>query len=305
MTVANTKTRRKSKRKTESDAALGIVELAGEEEAIEKVKMEENSAGGNGLEDSGEIEPDGAQIVDSELHALLKTPAGLRGAIEAILFASPDPLGPRRIANICGLDNTRMIRNLIEQIRIDYDKERRGFQINETAGGYQMATLPMFADLILRLRNRKRRPALSPAALETLAIIAYRGPVIRAEIEAVRGVESSGTIRNLIDMGLVEMAGRKDVIGRPPMYATTDQFLRTFGLKSRRDLPPIAELKKQLIMQQESEEQMDAADSPENPSPDDRREDVPVDAAPDDPEDIMDEDDDEDFENDAGDEEED
>jgi len=252
MTADKIITKVESNINTGVEAPVEVIEIVSENDSQTKGEPEDQDKDENTLEDSGEVEHASAQVVDTELDTLLKTPAGLRGAIEALLFAAVDPIGPRRIANVCGVDDTRMIRNLIGQIKIDYEKERRGFQVIETAGGYQITTLPMFADLILRLRNRKRRPALSPAALETLAIIAYRGPIIRAEIEAVRGVESSGTVRNLIDMGLVEMAGRKDVIGRPPMYATTDQFLQTFGLKSRKDLPPIAELKQQLVFKQET-----------------------------------------------------
>ena len=268
MTADKIITKVESNINTGIEAPVEVIEIVSENDSQTKGDPEDQAEDGDTLEDSGEVEHASAQVVDTELDTLLKTPAGLRGAIEAVLFAAVDPVGPRRIANVCGVDDTRMIRNLIVQIKIDYEKERRGFQVIETAGGYQITTLPMFADLILRLRNRKRRPALSPAALETLAVIAYRGPIIRAEIEAIRGVESSGTVRNLIDMGLVEMAGRKDVIGRPPMYATTDQFLRTFGLKSRKDLPPIAELKQQLVFKQETRGENDEEESSGKPHPD-------------------------------------
>ena len=267
MTADKTITKVESNINTDFEPSVEVIEIDSENDSLTEGDPGDQNEVVNTLEDSVEVEHPCAQIIDTELDTLLKTPVGLRSAIEAVLFAAVDPIGPRRIANICGVDDTRMIRKLIEQIKIDYEKGRRGFQVIEAAGGYQITTLPMFADLILRLRNRKRRPSLSPAALETLAIIAYRGPIIRAEIEAVRGVESSGTVRNLIDMGLVEMAGRKDVIGRPPMYATTDQFLRAFGVKSRGDLPPIAELKQQLVFKQETRGENEEEKSSGKPRP--------------------------------------
>jgi segregation and condensation protein B len=155
------------------------------------------------------------------------------------------------------MSDLRLVTATLQQLQTDYDNQRRGLQIIENTQGFQMATRELFGDLILNLRGRKRRPSLSQAALETMAIIAYRQPIIRAEVEAVRGVESSGTIRNLIDMGLVEMVGRKDVIGRPPMYGTTETFLNTFGLKQIDDLPSIGELKRHA---DESDKEKEAAE---------------------------------------------
>jgi len=203
---------------------------------------------------AGDLDEESAEIVDSQLGALLRTPLGLRGAMEAILFAAPEPVGLRRMCNILGINDSRLVSAALQQLQADYDADRRGVQIVESAQGYQMATREMFGELILRLRGKKRRPPLSPAALETLSIIAYRQPIIRAEIEAIRGVESSGTIRNLIDMGLVEMVGRKDVLGRPPMYGTTETFLAAFGLKALEELPSIPELRARIDEQVRAEE---------------------------------------------------
>ena len=198
------------------------------------------------LELSDETEESPAEIVDSEMAQLLTTPVGLRGAIEALLFVTPEPIPASKIARTLGVRDHKVVVAMLTQLRNEYDTERRGFQLLETAAGYRMATREIFGDLILRLRNRKRRASLGPSALETLAIIAYRQPIIRAEVEAIRGVESSGTIRNLIDMGLVEMVGRKEVLGRPPMYGTNEGFLQSFGLRHLNDLPSIGELKRRL-----------------------------------------------------------
>lgn len=203
------------------------------------------------FEDEGEEAEGAGSIFDSELMRLMNTPEGLKSAIESLLFVSPEPLTPHRIARTLEIGDIKLVTTALTNMRLEYDEHKRGMQILETAEGYQMATREVFGDLILRLKNRKRRPALSQAALETLAIIAYRQPIIRADVEAVRGVESSGTIRNLIDMGLVEMVGRKEVLGRPPMYGTSEQFLQSFGLRSLSDLPPIGELKRRF---QEKEE---------------------------------------------------
>jgi segregation and condensation protein B len=209
------------------------------------------------LEPSGELEDPSAEIIDGDLDQLLQTPLGLKGAIEALLFATPEPLTQRRLANALGIKDAKVISSTVVQLQTEYDSQRRGIQIQETASGYQMLTRELFGPLILRLRHRKRRPTLSPAALETLAIVAYRQPIIRAELEAIRGVESSGVLRNLIDMGLVESVGRKEVLGRPTMYGTTLDFLHGFGLKDLDELPSISELK-QRFKDQAVEEEVEA-----------------------------------------------
>lgn len=214
------------------------------------------------LAPAGEGEEAPAEVIDTELAQLVRTPLGLRGAIEALLFASPEPLTPRRIAHALDLHEMRLIHATLGDLRHEYDEQRRGFQIIETAQGFQMATRELFGDLILRLKGRKRRPALSPAALETLAIVAVRQPIIRAEIESIRGVESGGMLRNLMDMGLVEIVGRREVLGRPPMYGTTPDFLRAFGLKTLEDIPSIAELRRRHVEMREQEEAAKAQAAP-------------------------------------------
>jgi segregation and condensation protein B len=135
-----------------------------------------------------------------------------------------------------------------------------------------MATRPELADWMSRLQRQRRKSALTPASIETLAIIAYRQPVTRAEIEAVRGVDSGAPIRLLQDLGLVDVGGRREVPGRPQLYVTTDLFLRTFGLKSLKDLSSIPELKRifgdqQRLMRKPSPEKQPPADAAPGPPP--------------------------------------
>lgn len=208
------------------------------------------------LEASETIDEAGeAEVVSADLERLLTTPAGMRSAIEALLFASPEALTLARICNALGTRDKRTVSVLLEQLRDANDAERRGVALIETADGWRMATREVFEELILRLRHRKKRAPLTTAALETLAIVAYRQPIIRAEVEAIRGVECGGTLRNLVDMGLVEVVGRKEVLGRPGMYGTTAQFLESFGLRSIEELPPIAQLKRQMKELEEEKRQ--------------------------------------------------
>ena len=110
-----------------------------------------------------------------------------------------------------------------------------------------MCTRPEHANVVLRLHRQRKRNPLTVTALETLAIVAYKQPITRAEIEMIRGVESSGVLRNLLDMGLVKVVGRKEIIGRPQLYGTTSIFLKTFGLKSVADLPTLQQLRRQYV----------------------------------------------------------
>jgi segregation and condensation protein B len=174
----------------------------------------------------------------------LPSPAEIKAALEALLFATTEPLSVTRLARILGTVEPQQVRSLLFELQQDYDTSLRGLQIVEVAGGYQMATRPHYAPWIYRLKPGRRRNPLSQATLETLAIIAYKQPVTRAEIEAIRGVDSSATIHNLVELGLIEIGARREVPGRPPLYVTTQQFLKTFGLRSLGDLPSIHELRR-------------------------------------------------------------
>lgn len=167
----------------------------------------------------------------------------MESAVEAVLFASDESLTAARLADIVGT-GVRQIRQHIKNLNDKYQANNNAFRIEQIAGGYQMLTLSPYNHWLKKLLRVRSDSKLSPAALETLAIIAYKQPVMRADIEAIRGVAVGEIIRNLMYKGLVKIVGRAEVLGRPMLYGTTKKFLETFGLNSLKDLPKIEELKK-------------------------------------------------------------
>jgi len=163
--------------------------------------------------------------------------------IEAILFASDEPIPASRIASITGL-TVKQVTAAVEALNQKYQANGHAFRIERIAGGLQLLTLPQYNVYLRRLARVREDHKLSPAALETLAIIAYKQPVIRAQIEAIRGVACGEVIKSLMVKGLVKIVGRAEVIGRPLQYGTTRRFLEVFGLNSLEDLPSIEELKR-------------------------------------------------------------
>lgn len=167
----------------------------------------------------------------------------VESAVEAVLFASDEPLTAERLAGIIET-GAKQVREHIEKLNDKYKAGNHAFKIEQIAGGYQMRTLPSYNHWLQKLVRARDESKLSPAALETLAIIAYKQPVIRADIESIRGVAAGEMIRSLMAKGLVKITGRAEVLGRPMMYGTTKKFLEVFGLNSLKDLPKIEELKK-------------------------------------------------------------
>jgi len=162
--------------------------------------------------------------------------------IEALLFASDEPLTVRRMRDILKLKDARVARRAVEALRQAYADGRRGIQIEEVAGGYRLLSNREYAPFVEQLRKAERQSRLSQAALETLAIVAYKQPIHRADIEAIRGVQVDAVVRNLQERGLIRVVGRADLLGRPFLYGTTRRFLEVFGLKSLADLPSVEEL---------------------------------------------------------------
>ena len=163
--------------------------------------------------------------------------------IEAVLFASDVPVEERKLLDI--LDDrieSSLLLEIIDTLNKEYDKAAKPFRIVEVAGGYQFETLPQYGPFVERLFHRRNRPKLSRASLETLAIVAYRQPISRSEIDALRGVDSDASIRTLLNRELIEITGRSESIGKPLLYGTTAEFLRYFGLKDIKDLPGADEL---------------------------------------------------------------
>lgn len=172
--------------------------------------------------------------------------SGVERDIEALLFASDEPISLRRLSSLLDISSTRTLREVIESLNRFYREYARSFEIVEIAGGYQMTTLPEFAGTVMKLLGSKRKTRLSKPALETLAIIAYKQPISRIDIEQIRGVNCDGVLSTLMDRELIEVAGRGDGIGKPYLYATTKRFLEYIGLKDHRDLPSMEELERSL-----------------------------------------------------------
>jgi segregation and condensation protein B len=172
-----------------------------------------------------------------------QTDLSVESVVEAVLFASDEPLTVERLANIVGT-SVKQIRRNVKNLNDKYEANNNAFRIEQIAGGYQMLTLSSYNHWLQKLLRARSESKLSPAALETLAIIAYKQPVIRTDIEAIRGVAVGEIVRGLMYKGLVKIVGRAEVLGRPMLYGTTKKFLEVFGLNSLKDLPKIEELKK-------------------------------------------------------------
>ncbi|MGC9453418.1 MAG: SMC-Scp complex subunit ScpB [Phycisphaerae bacterium] len=163
--------------------------------------------------------------------------------VEAILFASDSPLSAAKISRAAELGGERPVREAVEHLNARYDELGSAFRIEQVAGGYRMMTRPEYHDVLSRLLQSKSEAKLSSAAMETLAVVAYRQPILRADIEAVRGVACGDVLRGLMEKGLVKIVGRAEVLGRPMLYGTTRRFLEVFGLNSLEDLPRVQELR--------------------------------------------------------------
>ncbi len=166
----------------------------------------------------------------------------IKNIIESLLFVAGEPLTIDHINNILIQAEKKEIRNSLSELSKEYEDRKGGFYLREVAGGYQIRTRPEYREWIKRLIQPKAL-RLSKAALETLAIIAYKQPIIRSDIEHVRGVNCGGILRMLLERRLIRVLGKKEIPGRPLIYATTKQFLEVFDLKDLKDLPTPEEIK--------------------------------------------------------------
>jgi len=162
---------------------------------------------------------------------------------EAVLFATDEPISAERLAKIIET-GVKQVKEHIKNLNDKYQANNNAFRIEQIAGGYQMMTLGLYNHWLKKLLRARDDTKLSPAAMETLAIIAYKQPIIRADIESIRGVAAGEVLRSLMYKGLVKIVGRAEVLGRPMLYGTTKKFLEVFGLNALKDLPKIEELKK-------------------------------------------------------------
>lgn len=179
-----------------------------------------------------------AAVAEPEVLATLN----LRAAVEAVLFAADDSATPAQIAKAIGGVKPATVKNALQELAERYESTGSGLSVEELAGGWIILTREDYADMIRRLRKSTEGRKLTPAALETLAVVAYKQPVQRQQVEDIRGVGSGPMLRALMERGLVKIAGRAEVLGRPLLYGTTKRFLDVFGLASIKDLPKAQEL---------------------------------------------------------------
>ncbi len=169
-------------------------------------------------------------------------PSILRANLEALLFVSEEPQSLMRLAEAIPDVSRDEVQQALAVLAEEYKDSRYGLDLVEVAGGFQVCTKPDYADSINRLFERRRKRTLSKPALETLAIVAYKQPITRAEMEAIRGVNVDGAIHTLLERRLIKIGGRKEVPGKPFFYRTTKSFLQYFGLKSLSELPKVDDI---------------------------------------------------------------
>ena len=167
--------------------------------------------------------------------------AELKAILEALIFASPDPLTPKAMFKLLDTEPKEDVQAALAELRQDYERPG-GLQLVEVAGGYQIVTRPDLHDWVRRLFHERTTQKLTVQALETLAVIAYRQPITSIEITEVRGVNTSGVLNTLLERHLIKIVGRKPVVGRPFLYATTKEFLIRFGLNDLNDLPKVEDM---------------------------------------------------------------
>jgi segregation and condensation protein B len=222
-----------------------------EQQDAELTNIEDGSLAASGTEAQAELSqensaPAETQGAAEQEDAPFEWPQDItvESVIEAILFASDEPLSIDRLVNIAQFNGgAKQIRKCIETLNQQYIETKRSFRIEEIAGGFQMMTLPEYNNWLKNMLKQRGDNKLSPAALETLAIIAYKQPIIRADIEAIRGVACGEIVRTLMYKGLVKIVGKAEILGRPMLYGTTKKFLQVFGLSDIKDLPKAEDLK--------------------------------------------------------------
>jgi segregation and condensation protein B len=212
----------------------------------------------------GDIPPDGAVSIEALLPDVGVTPGPgegdgrgapalpratvgrvsdeLKAVIEALVYASPDPLTEKTLVKVLESEPREDVLSCLDALRRDYAGEHGGLHLVEVAGGYQIVTRPEFSEWVRRLFHERKTQKLSVAALETLAVIAYKQPITAPEVAEIRDVNTTGTVATLLERRLIKIAGRKQVVGRPFLYATTREFLIRFGLKDLGDLPKMEDM---------------------------------------------------------------
>jgi segregation and condensation protein B len=180
-------------------------------------------------------------VFDTTPPAVAVVSAEVKAVVEALIFASPEPVTPKMLFKLLAEEPKEDVLAAIEALRADYEN-RPGLQMLEVAGGYQIVTRPDLNDWVRRLFHERSTQKLTVQALESLAVIAYKQPVTALEIGEIRGVNTAGVLSTLLERHLVKIVGRKNVVGRPFLYATTREFLIRFGLKDLNDLPKVEDM---------------------------------------------------------------
>jgi segregation and condensation protein B len=229
---------------TPADESTESAEPAATEESRETAEVTETNAVAE-TDDSAAVADtsDGDESTEPTLVEEPPSEVTTEQIVEAILFSADTPLSPARIVDIIGTGSARDVRKHIETLNQRYQQTGATFRIEKMAGGYQMLTIPTFNAWLKRLKQARQETKLSQAAMETLAVVAYKQPVVRAEIEAIRGVATGEMLNRLRELGLVKIVGRAEDVGHPLLYGTTKRFLDVFGLGSLEDLPTVEELK--------------------------------------------------------------
>ena len=199
--------------------------------------------------------------------------AELKAIVEALIFASPEPLTPRMLFTLLADEPKEDVSATIEALKVDYEN-RPGLQFVEVAGGYQIVTRPELHEWVRRLFHERSTQRLTVQGLETLAVIAYKQPVTALEIGEIRGVNTSGVLSTLLERHLIKIIGRKNVVGRPFLYSTTKEFLIRFGLKYLTDLPRVEDMAEALgfdpparLIEQTPSEEVLPLEEPDEGSP--------------------------------------
>ena len=195
----------------------------------------------------GDVPSVASASVDAPEGASFGNDEARRGRLEAVLFLAKEPLNTRKLAQMANLVDGTDARTLSRQLNRIYDENKRAFRIEEIAGGLQLRTRPVFSSWIRRMGHVPKELRLSGPSMETLSVVAYRQPVIRADIEAIRGVACGEILRQLMERDLVRIAGRSSELGRPFLYGTTKQFLQVFGLRSLDEMPRAGDFRDSLV----------------------------------------------------------
>lgn len=202
---------------------------------------------------------------------VLQRSAELKAVLEALIFASPEPLSPKAIGKILTDEKPEDIGAALAALKHDYERPG-GLQLVEVAGGYQIVTRPDLHEWVRRLFHERTTQKLTVQALETLAVIAYRQPITSLEVAEVRGVNTAGVLNTLLERHLIKIVGRKQVVGRPFLYATTREFLIRFGLKDLSELPKIEDMAEALgiesglLIEQQTSDEMLPLEEPDEES---------------------------------------